>query len=67
MDDTTLVDAVVVSERLGMARSQVYRLAKDCVIPSYTVGARRGAVRFDLREVKAALRRSAVQQSGETK
>jgi len=62
MDHATLVDAVAVSETLGMARSQVYRLAKQRVIPSYTVGARRGAVRFDLREVKEALRRPAEPQ-----
>jgi predicted DNA-binding transcriptional regulator AlpA len=55
----SLVTARVVSKQMGMAQSQVYRLAKQRVIPSYTVGARRGAVRFDLREVKEALRRPA--------
>lgn len=56
-----LVTARVVSEAMGMAQSQVYRLAKrgvnDGGIPSYQVGEKRGGVRFDLREVREALRR----------
>lgn len=54
-----LVKARVVSERLGMAASQVYRLARSGAIPSYMVGEKKGGVRFDLREVKEALRRPA--------
>lgn len=60
MDHTALINAVALSRALGMARSQVYRLAKQRVIPSYLVGARRGGVRFDLAEVKEALKRPAV-------
>lgn len=62
MESVPLVKAEVVSEQLDMTRSQVYRLAKNGVIPSYLVGARRGGVRFDLEEVKAALRRSATHE-----
>lgn len=58
-----LVTARVVSEAMGMAQSQVYRLAKRGMnnggIPSYQVGEKRGGVRFDLREVREALRRPA--------
>ena len=57
-----LVKARVVSERLGMAQSQVYRLAKSGQIPSYLVGAKGGGVRFDLREVREALRRKSVEE-----
>lgn len=54
----SLVKARVVGERLGMAASQVYRLAKAGKIPSYCVGEKQSGIRFDLTEVKAALRRS---------
>jgi excisionase family DNA binding protein len=53
----SLVNARVVSERLGMAQSQVYSLARSGAIPSYQVGGKKSGVRFDLREVKEALRR----------
>lgn len=60
-----LVAARVVSEAMGMASSQVYRLAKRGLneggIPSYQVGEKRGGVRFDLREVREALRRKPVE------
>ena len=63
-----LVTARVVSEAMGMAQSQVYRLAKRGInnggIPSYQVGEKRGGVRFDLREVREALRRTAAQEVG---
>jgi|CXWL01.1.fsa_nt_gi predicted DNA-binding transcriptional regulator AlpA len=52
-----LVTARIVSEAMGMAQSQVYRLAKLAKIPSFQVGAKQGGVRFDLREVREALRR----------
>lgn len=55
----SLVKARVVGARLGMATSQVYRLARSGAIPSYCVGEKKSGVRFDLDEVKAALRRSA--------
>lgn len=62
-----LVTAKVVSEAMGMAPSQVYRLAKRGMnnggIPSYLVGEKKGGVRFDLREVREALRRPAKEQA----
>ena len=53
-----LVKASVVSQRLGMAQSQVYKLAKSGAIPSYCVGEKKTGIRFDLTEVRAALRRT---------
>lgn len=56
-----LVKARIVAAAMGMATSQVYRLAKKGMnnggIPSYQIGEKRGGVRFDLREVREALRR----------
>ena len=69
MEQTTdkLVTARVVSEAMGMAQSQVYRLAKRGTnkggIPSYQVGEKKGGVRFDLREVREALRRKPVDEA----
>jgi hypothetical protein len=64
-----LVTARVVSEVMAMAPSQVYRLAKRGIsnggIPSYKVGAKQGGVRFDLREVREALRRKPTQEVSE--
>jgi excisionase family DNA binding protein len=57
-----LVRARVVSERLGMAQSQVYSLARSGAIPSYQVGGKKSGVRFDLREVKEALRRPVISE-----
>ena len=57
-----LVKARIVSEALGMAQSQVYRLARSGAIPSFSVGAKRGGVRFDLNEVRQALRRRPVEE-----
>lgn len=65
MEQTTvekLVTARVVAERLGMAQSQVYRLSRSGAIPSFSVGAKRGGVRFDLNEVRQALRRRPVEE-----
>jgi len=57
-----LVKARIVSEALGMAQSQVYRLARSGAIPSFSVGAKRGGVRFSLNEVRQALRRRPVEE-----
>jgi predicted DNA-binding transcriptional regulator AlpA len=59
-----LVTARIVAERLAMAQSQVYRLARSGAIPSFSVGAKRGGIRFDLNEVRQALRRRPVEEVG---
>lgn len=55
-----LIDAETVAEEIGQAKSSVYRLAKLGLIPSYKAGSRLRGVRFDLAEVRAALRRPAM-------
>ncbi len=56
METHSLVDAAVVAARLGMAKSSIYRLAQAGLIPSYAAGPRLHGRRFDLAEVKAALK-----------
>lgn len=55
MEAGKLVKAKAAKEALGTATSTLYRMAKAGKIPSYTVG--RTGVRFDIEEVRAALRR----------
>jgi hypothetical protein len=57
-----LVTARVVGEAMGMATSQVYRLAAQAKIRSFQVGGKKGGVRFDLREVREDLRRPATHE-----
>jgi predicted DNA-binding transcriptional regulator AlpA len=59
--DTTLVDAATVAAKLGQAKSSVYRLAQAGLIPSYAAGPRLRGRRFDLAEVRAALKTLAQQ------
>ena len=56
MEEGVLVDASVVAMRLGMAKTSIYRMAAAGLIPSYAAGPRLTGRRFDLAEVKAALR-----------
>ncbi len=67
METHSLVNASVVAARLGMAKSSIYRLARAGLIPSYAAGPRLRGRRFDLAEVKAALKtlaQQAVQSCG---
>ena len=61
MDTDTLVDAATVAAKLGQAKSSVYRLAQAGIIPSYAAGPRLRGRRFDLAEVREALRTLAQQ------
>ncbi len=61
MDSNTLVDAAVVAAQLGQAKSSIYFLARAGKIPSYAAGPRLRGRRFDLAEVKAALKTLAQQ------
>ena len=54
--DTMLVDAATVAAKLGQAKSRVYRLAQAGLIPSYAAGPRLRGRRFDLMEVREALK-----------
>lgn len=61
MDTDTLVDAATVAAKLGQAKSSIYRLAQAGLIPSYAAGPRLRGRRFDLAEVRAALKVLATQ------
>jgi hypothetical protein len=56
MTDGALMDATEISVRLGMAKSSIYSLAARGAIPCYGAGKKLRGRRFDLAEVKAALR-----------
>jgi hypothetical protein len=51
-----LVDAATVAAHLGQAKSSIYRLAQRGIIPSFAAGPRLRGRRFDLAEVRAALK-----------
>jgi hypothetical protein len=61
MESTNLVDAATVAAHLGQAKSSIYRLAQVGLIPSYAAGPRLRGRRFDLVEVRAALKALAQQ------
>jgi hypothetical protein len=56
MDTDTLVDAATIAAKLGQAKSSIYRLAQVGLIPSYAAGPRLRGRRFDLAEVRQALK-----------
>ena len=51
-----LMDATEIAGRLGMAKSSIYALCASGTIPAYKCGKKLRGRRFDLAEVKAALR-----------
>jgi hypothetical protein len=58
---SALVDATELARQLGQAKSSIYRLHKRGLIPAYAAGPHLRGLRFDVNEVKAALRRPARQ------
>lgn len=56
MNTEYLVDAATVAAHLGQAKSSIYRLAQAGLIPSYAAGPRLRGRRFDLAEVREALK-----------
>ena len=56
METHDLVDAATVAAHVGQAKSSIYRLAQAGLIPSYAAGPRLRGRRFDLVEVRAALK-----------
>lgn len=66
MTDSVLMDAGEIAVRLGMAKSSIYSLCASGKIPAYKAGKLLRGRRFDLNEVKAALRVS-VQIDAEAK
>jgi len=61
MNTEALVDAATVAAHLGQAKSSIYRPAQAGLIPSYAAGPRLRGRRFDLAEVRAALKALAQQ------
>jgi hypothetical protein len=61
MNTDYLVDAATVAAHLGMAKSSIYRLAKNGTISSFVAGPRLRGRRFDLAEVRAELKALAQQ------
>ncbi len=59
--DNALMDAATVAAKLGQAKSSIYRLAQAGLIPSYATGPRLRGRRFDLAEVREALKTLAQQ------
>lgn len=57
MNDEPLVSARTLEEKQILPKGSAYRLAKQGVIPCFSVGAKRRGVRFRISEVVAALRR----------
>ena len=55
--NSLLVGAATAAQALGMGKSSLYRLAQAGRIPSYFAGPNCHGVRFDVEEVKLALRR----------
>lgn len=56
MELHTLVDAATVAAKLGQAKSSIYRMAQSGLIPSYAAGPKLRGRRFDLTEVRDALK-----------
>lgn len=64
MNTDFLVYAATVAAHLGQAKSSIYRLSQAGLIPSYAAGPRLHGRRFDLAEVREALRFLAQQKVG---
>lgn len=61
MNTDALVDAATAAAKLGQAKSSIYRLAQAGLIPSYAAGPKLRGRRFDLVEVRDALKALAQQ------
>lgn len=61
MEGESLIDAETLAKRLGQAKSSIYRLSQAGLIPSYAAGPRLRGRRFDLAEVREALKALAQQ------
>ena len=57
MSDRRLVSAGTCAHALGVTTGCLYRMAREGLVPSYHVGVQQRGVRFDVEEVKEALRR----------
>jgi hypothetical protein len=60
-DRHSLVSADICARALDITRGCLYRMARQGLVPSYRVGVQQRGLRFDVEEVKAALRRDDAQ------
>ena len=65
MLQASLVDATELARQLGQAKSSIYRLQKRGLIPAYGAGPNLRGLRFDVEEVKAALRRPVAKEAAQ--
>lgn len=65
MSQNVLVNAEELARQLGQAKSSIYRLASRGVIPAYSAGPHLRGLRFDVEEVKAALRRPVIAEKAQ--
>jgi len=56
MSDHRLVSAELCARILGVTKGTLYRMARENIIPCFRVGPQRKGVRFDVEEVRDALR-----------
>ncbi len=66
MNESVLVSAEEASRALGMAKTSLYRMAAQGVLPSYAVGVRLRGRRFCIGECREALRNLAAQHTQRT-
>jgi hypothetical protein len=66
MTEQGLVTAAGLEERGILKKGTAYRMAKLKLIPCSYIGPKRGGVRFDPREVLAALKRPVVTEKSDT-
>jgi len=67
MSEQCLVSADEAARQLGMAKSSLYRMASRGLIPSYAAGPKLTGRRFDVEEVRAALRQAATMGTAQEK
>lgn len=60
-----LVSAAILEQRGIMSKSTAYLMAREKMIPSYSVGAKGRGVRFRIDEVLAALRRPTLNEGNQ--
>jgi len=58
MSEQCLVNVAEAARRLGLAKSSLYRMAANGLVPSYAAGPKLSGRRFDVEEVRQALRQA---------
>jgi len=61
MNDRCLVNVAEAARQLGLAKSSLYRMAARGIVPSYAVGPKLSGRRFDVAELRSAMKRNITQ------